>query len=343
MLAAMKRVLGDHISQAGSQLGEDEIRFDFSHFQACTPEELRSIERIVNDWLTADLPVQSKQMSLVRAKEMGVTAVFDEKYGSEVRVVSIGEGESGSIEGWVSRELCGGTHLDSTSQAGMFLIVKEESVQSGVRRIYAVTGRKAFSYVQAARAAVDWLGGYYKRPLPHPSGLTIANLDGYTPQAEEWRNEMLGKIEGTEQKYQEARQAAIEARRDLVVGGLVGELNERVYALADLHVLITHLKLGDRADLKYIVERYAGSEWQNHFVVFIAADVDGKAALCCKVSPEALQLGVKANELIKLGAGICKGGGGGRPDFAEAGGRDGGQVEAAAEAVKDKVKEIVGE
>ena len=343
MLGALKRVLGDHVNQAGSQLGEDEIRFDFSHFQACTPEELRRIEGIVNNWLTADLPVFSESMPLVKAKEMGVTAIFDEKYGSEVRVLSIGEGESDSIEGWVSRELCGGTHLERTSQAGMFLIVKEESVQSGVRRIYALTGHKAFAYVQAARQAVDWLGAHFKRPLPNPAGLLVSELTGYTGQAGEWEAEVTGRIEETEQKYQEAHQAAVEARREAVVGGLVKELNERVYALGNLHVLITAVELNDRADLKYLVERYAGSEWQDHYAVFIAANVDGKAALCCKVSPEALAQGVKASELIKLGAGICQGGGGGRPDFAEAGGRNGAKAPEAAEAVKDKVKEIIGE
>ena len=194
MLGALKRVLGEHVSQAGSQLGEDEIRFDFSHFQACTQDELREVERLVNTEIIADHPVGWELMPLVQAKEMGVTAVFDEKYGAEVRVLSIGAGEPNSLAGWVSRELCGGTHLDRTSQAGMFLIVKEESVQSGIRRIYAVTGHKAFAYVQAGRGMIDWLGAHYKRPLPNPAGMDLSKLAKYAGPVAEWQAEIGGNI-----------------------------------------------------------------------------------------------------------------------------------------------------
>lgn len=342
MLGALKRVLGTHVSQAGSQLGEDEIRFDFSHFQACTPEELREVERLVNRDIIADHPVSWELMPLIKAKQIGVTAVFDEKYGSEVRVVSVGEGEPDSVAGWVSRELCGGTHLDRTSQAGMFLIVKEESVQSGVRRIYALTGHKAVAYVQAARSAVDWLGTHYKRPLPNPAGLDLAQLGEYDPQRAEWEAEITSKIEELEQKYREAQQAAVEARRELSLAGLAGQLTESVAELGGFKTLIAALEVADRADVKFIVERYAGGQWTENYIVFVAANVDGKAALACKVSPTALEKGVKANELIKLGAGICQGGGGGRPEFAEAGGKDGGKAPEAAAAVLAKVQEILG-
>ncbi len=343
MLGALKQVLGEHASQAGSQLGEDEIRFDFSHFQACTTEELRRVEAIVNQRIIEDHPVSWTMMPLAEAKQIGVTAVFDEKYGADVRVLSVGEGEDNSTEGWVSRELCGGTHLDRTSQAGMFLIVREESVQSGVRRIYAVTGHKAFAYVQAAREMIDWLGAHFKRPLPTPTGLNLPQLADFAPQHAEWLGEITGKIEDSEQKLREAHQAAAEARRELVIGGQLEGLRAQVTEAGELKVLVAAVQLAERGDVKYLVERFAGGEWQDHFAVFIAADVGGKAALACKVSPEALQLGIRANELIKLGAGICQGGGGGRPDFAEAGGRDGGKADEAADAVKAEIRKLVAE
>ena len=342
MLGALKKVLGDHVNQAGSQLGEDEIRFDFSHFQACTTDELRQVEALVNEQIIADHPVSWTQLPLVEAKQMGVTAVFDEKYGAEVRVVSIGDGEPDSLEGWVSRELCGGTHLDHTSQAGMFLIVKEESVQSGVRRIYAVTGHKAFAYVQAARRGIDWLGAHFKRPMPNPAGLTLDVLDEYTGPVDGWHGEVTGAIEDTEVKLRDAHQAAIEARREATVGKLLEGIKEQVQEIGGLHVLATSAELGDRGDVKYIVERFGGVEWKDNYAVFLAANVDGKAALCCKVSPEALAKGVKANELIKATAALCKGGGGGRPEFAEAGGKDGSQTSAAAELALKMLKEKLG-
>jgi len=341
MLKALKEVLGDHVNQAGSQLGEDEIRFDFSHFQACTPEELRQIERKVNGWIIADYPVSYTTMPLRQAKEMGVTAVFDEKYAADVRVLSIGEGQEGSLEGWLSRELCGGTHLSRTSQAGMFLIAKEESVQSGVRRIYALTGHKAFAYVQAGREMIDWLGVHYKRPLPNPAGLNLPQLKDYAPPAAEWHEEITGKIDELEQKYREAQQAAVEARREAAIGGMIDELKAQAVELGGIQVLVAAVELAERGDVKYLVERFAGGLWKDHFAVFIAANVGGKAALCSKVSPEAQEKGVKADALIKEGAALCKGGGGGRPDFAEAGGREGANAPEAAAKVTESVKEIL--
>jgi alanyl-tRNA synthetase len=337
MLKAMKLVLGEHVSQAGSQLDEDEIRFDFSHFQACASEELRRIETIVNRWLLEDHPVRWDEMPLIDAKRMGVTAVFDEKYGATVRVVSVGRGELGSLDGWVSRELCGGTHMDHTSQAGLFLIVKEESVQSGIRRVYGLTGYKAAAYVSAARQAVDALGDHYKRPLPHPAGWE--GEEQYLAQAGEWRAEVFGKLLDTEQKYREAQQAAVEARRELALSGMLEPLKTRVVEHGGLHVLCAAVELAERGDVKFLVERFAGGLWPDNYIVFVAANVDGKAALCCKVSPEAVARGVIASELIAIGAKLCGGGGGGRPEFAEAGGKDGGKCADAAAAVQAGITE----
>ena len=339
MLKAMKQVLGGHVSQAGSQLDEDEIRFDFSHFQACMPEELRRIEELVNGWILEDHPVSWDEMPLLDAKRIGVTAVFDEKYGATVRVVSVGDGEPWSMEDWVSRELCGGTHLDHTSQAGLFLIAKEESVQSGIRRVYGLTGYKALAYVASARHAVDRLGEHYKRPLPNPAG--EADLAAYAQQGAAWRDEVFGKLLETEQKYREAQQAAVEARRELAVSGMVDGLTAQMVEQGGLKTLCVAVELPERADVKYLVERFAGGLWPDNYAVFVAARVEGKAALACKLSPEAVVRGLKATELVNVGAKLCQGGGGGRPEFAEAGGKDGSNVEDAAAAVRVRLAELL--
>ena len=224
----------------------------------------------------------------------------------------------------------------------MFLIVKEESVQSGVRRVYALTGHKAFAYVQAARSGIDWLGAHYKRPLPNPAGLNLPQLSNFAPLASEWLSEVSGKLEDTEKKFKEAHKAAIEARRELSMAGLAGKLVDSISELGGFKTLLIALELDNRADVKYIVERYAGTQWPDDYVVFVAANIGGKAALACKVSQSALDKGLNASELIKLGAGICQGGGGGRPDFAEAGGKEGSKVGEAVDAVKAKVAEILG-
>ncbi len=336
MLEALKQVLGGHVSQAGSQLSEDEIRFDFSHFQATTREELLAIEELVNRWIIEDNPVRYDSMPLAKAKEMGVTAVFDEKYGNEVRVVSIGEGEEDSIDGWVSRELCGGTHLERTSMACRFVIVKEESVQSGIRRIYALTGFKALEFANAAREAADGLGLHYKVPLPIPTGMN--DMQEYASRAIQWREDLLSRISETEQAAREARQAAVEARRELEVGGMVEELAQQAEELGGLHVLVQAVELGQREDVKFLVERLAGQHWKDSYVVFLAGNVEGKAVLVCKLSPEALATGLKASELIREAAKLCKGGGGGRPEFAEAGGKDGSMNTESAAKVREMIE-----
>jgi alanyl-tRNA synthetase len=281
--------------------------------------------------------------------------VFDEKYGNVVRVVSVGSGEPDDVETWVSRELCGGTHLDHTAQAGSFEIVKEESVQSGVRRIYALTGYKALAFARANRAVADKLGGHYKRPLPNPAthwdggaGLQTSQTRGsedprhfYMQHVDEWIRESFGKLEETEQRLREAQQQAVEARRELSLGALVPKLQEQAIEAGGLHVLAVDVELADRGDVKYLGERFAGGLWKDNYVVFIAANVEGKAALFAKVSPEAIARGVKAVDLIKLAAGICGGGGGGRDDFAEAGGKDGSKVGAASTAVRQKIHELI--
>jgi alanyl-tRNA synthetase len=336
MLEALKHVLGRHVSQSGSQLSEDEIRFDYSHFQATTREELQQIEDMVNRWIIEDHPVRYDSMPLTVAKEMGVTAVFDEKYGNEVRVVSVGDGEADSIEGWISRELCGGTHIEQTSQACRFVIVKEESVQSGIRRIYAVTGFKALAFANAAREGSDALARHFKVPMPLPTGTD--DMSAYESSCAEWREDLLGRVSETERNAREARQQAVEARRELEVGGMVEELVLLAEELGGMKILVQAVTMAQREDVKYLVERFAGQLWKDSYIVFLAASVDGKAVLVGKISPEAIARGLKAADLVREAAKICQGGGGGRPDFAEAGGKDGSMNGSAAARVLEIIK-----
>lgn len=339
MLEALKHVLGKHVNQSGSQLAEDEIRFDYSHFQATTREELQLIEDMVNRWIIEDHPVRNDSMPLTVAKEMGVTAVFDEKYGNEVRVVSIGEGEPDSVEDWISRELCGGTHIEHTSQACRFVIVKEESVQSGIRRIYAVTGFKALAFANAAREGSDALARHFKVPLPIPTGTD--DMKSYEASCSDWREDLLGRVSETERNAREARQLAVEARRELEVGSMVEDLAQQAQSIGGLQVLVRAVSMGQREDVKYLVERFAGQLWKDSYVVFVAANVDGKAVLVGKLSPEALARGLKAADLVREAARICQGGGGGRPDFAEAGGKDGSMNGEAAARVMELIKSVL--
>jgi alanyl-tRNA synthetase len=337
MLRALKEVLGTHVNQAGSQLALDEIRFDFSHFQACTPEEVRRIEDKVNRWILEDHPVTWTEMELVEAKKMGVTAVFDEKYGATVRVVSVGEGDPDDVDSWVSRELCGGTHVDHTAQAGSFAVVREESVSSGIRRIYALTGFKALAYARATRQAADALAAHYKLPLPLPTG--ASDLLHYMGQVQEWSGDLLGRVETAEVELRQARQAAIEARRELTLAAMLPDLEAHIAVGSDIHILVAHVDLPAREDAKYLVERFAGGRWKVNYAVFIAANINGKAALCSKVSPEAAALGVSAAQLIREAGKLVQGGGGGSDTFAEAGGRDGSAVEQAAVRARELIAE----
>ncbi len=311
-LKALREVLGDHISQAGSQLYPDRVRFDFSHFQAMTDEEMRRVEEIVNRIILGDHPVWSQEMPLIEAKRQGVTAVFEEKYGEIVRVINIGEDGK-----QVSRELCGGTHLSRTSQAGSFVLIREESVQSGIRRIEAATGGVAIRFHQDFRwTTQDLLRGFNIR------------LD-----------ELIPTIDNLRQRLDTMHGELMNLKR----GALFNEIAERVASpeqINDIHLVIGEVSEATRDDLKTVIdraERELTKSGKRPYCILLASRGVDKLAFSLKVSEELPSRNLKASALIHEVAKVCGGGGGGKDLFAEAGAKDVSKLPEAIKALKENL------
>ncbi len=309
-LKALKVILGEHISQAGSQLYPDRVRFDFSHFQAMTDDEMRKVEEIVNEIILADYPVWSQEMPLIDAKRQGVTAVFEEKYGEIVRVINIGEDGK-----QVSRELCGGTHLSRTSQAGSFVLIREESVQSGIRRIEAATGEVAFRFHQDFR----WTTQNLLRTFNIRLDELIPTIDGVRARLDSMHEELM----------------------NLKRGALFSEIKENVASpeqIKDIQLVVGEVSEATRDDLKTVIDRAerelvkAGKK--PYCILLISKGVD-KLSLSLKVSEELPSRNLKASDLIREIAKVCGGGGGGKDLFAEAGAKDARKIPDAINRLRE--------
>ncbi len=315
MLAALKQVLGDHVNQAGSQIYPDRIRFDFSHYEAMAPEQLREVERITNEILLADHPVWTQQMPLVEAKREGVTAVFDEKYGETVRVVNMGE------EGHqVSRELCGGTHMTHSAQAGSFVIVKEESVQSGIRRLEAAVGLEAQRFLSDYRQVGEELMRDFRVPL-HEVTMTVAKV----------REDLRSTHEEMMNLRRNAMYLAIADR--VAQPEMVG----------DIALVIAGLEGATKDDVKTVVDRIARElvkEGKSPYAVMIVRKEEKSVGLTLKFSSELVPRGLKAGAMIRELAKVMGGGGGGADEFAEAGGRDASKLPDAIELLRQKLTAV---
>jgi len=315
MLAALKQVLGDHVNQAGSQIYPDRIRFDFSHYEAMTPEQLREVERVTNEILLADYPVWTQQMPLVDAKREGVTAVFDEKYGETVRVVNMGE------EGrQVSRELCGGTHLTHSSQAGSFVIVKEESVQSGIRRLEAAVGLEAQRFLSEYRQLGEELMRGFRVPL----------------------NEVEETVERLRRELKEKHEELAVLKRGALYDQIAGRVAEPE-TVGRVALVVGRLDGAGKDDVKNVIDRaareLAKAGKQPYAVLIVRAD-EKSAALTLKFSPELPKAGVKAGAVVREMARVMGGGGGGADAFAEAGGRDPSRLDEAIRLLRDKLAAV---
>lgn len=308
--AALRKVLGTHVEQAGQLVSGERVRFDFTHFSAMTAQELLAVEDMVNEEILQAVEVVTKEMPIEEAKKLGAMALFGEKYGDVVRVVQAGE---------FSTELCGGTHVDNTSKLGLFKILSEGSVASGVRRIEAVTGTGVLdtlnSYVQAIGDACQAL------KIGNPKEL----------------------IRGCAQAYEDIRE------RDKIIE----DLNNKMAALKidDMFAgselvkgvrIITAAFTDISADmLKSMCDRTLGMAPKS--VVTIAAISDGKATFACACGKEAQQKGAHAGKIVKAVAQIAGGNGGGRPDMAMAGAKDVTKVDEAIVAAKDIIISMIKE
>ncbi|WP_305804049.1 alanine--tRNA ligase [Stenotrophomonas sp. YIM B06876] len=301
--AALREVLGTHVQQKGSLVAPDRLRFDFSHFQPITAEELALIERKVNEQIRANSVAEVHNMGMQEALDFGAMALFGEKYGEHVRVLKMGE---------YSTELCGGTHVTRTGDIGLFKITSEGGVSSGVRRIEAVTGQGALDYVaaeeQSLRDAASLLGG------------NASDVVDKIRQLGERQKKLERELEGLKAK---------------VASGATADLGAAAVDIAGVKVLAARLEGFDAKALRDAVDRL--KQQLGNAVILLAGVQDGKAALVAGVNGSAMGK-VKAGELLAHVAGLTGGKGGGRADLAQGGGEDGPALVAALEEVPEWVK-----
>lgn len=302
---ALRMVLGTHVEQAGSYTDADHVRFDFTHFAAVTQEELVKIEDIVNDAIFAAYPVITEEMPIDEAKKRGAMALFGEKYGSTVRVVQAGD---------FSIELCGGTHLTNTAQAGMFKIISESSVAAGVRRIEALTGKGVLNFLQEKQTLI----------------LDTAKVLKTTP------HDLLGKVEQLLEEIRDTNKK-VEKLSAKVANMQMIDLFNLSRDVKGVNVIAAKLE-----DVTPDMLRVMGDQIKEKapkMVAVLSTVVEGgKINFVCVCGAEAVKAGAHAGKIIKEVAKMCNGGGGGRPDNATAGGKDASKLEEALEAVNNIVE-----
>lgn len=306
---ALQTVLGPHVQQRGSLVAPDRLRFDFSHDQAMTGSELRQVEGLVNEQILNDLEIHTSEQKIEDAKKMGAMMLFGEKYGDVVRVVQMGD---------FSLEFCGGTHLRHTSQAGLFKIISESSSQAGVRRIEAVTGRAAIM------RTID------QERILHELASTLKT----TPV------NALASIEKLQNELHD-RERELHVLKKAATGGEVERLIGEARSINGLKI-ISHA-LAEGADSDSL--RTLADELLNRLVsgvVILGGASGGKVALAVKVSKDLVGRGVHAGNIVKEAAKVAGGGGGGRPDFAQAGGKDPGKLAEALNAAERIATEQFG-
>ena len=302
---ALRLVLGDHIAQAGSAVSPERLRFDFSHFQPMTAEEKRAVEELVNEAILRNDPVATTVMSLEEARSSGAVALFDEKYGENVRVVAVGD---------FSKELCGGTHLHESAEACQFRLVSEGGVAAGIRRIEGLTGDAAW---QMARQQDQTLTDAAALLKVQTSEL-VHRIDG-----------LMDRVRLLEKQAEAQQKKEIAAAAELAAG--------KAKVLSGLPVVMTVMTVGDAEQLRDAADRIRDRIGAG--LVVLAADLQGKAAWVVMAGADATGRGLHAGNLVREAARLTGGGGGGRPDMAQAGGR---QPERIPEAM-EQLARLVGE
>ena len=304
---ALKTVLGSHVEQKGSLVTPDRLRFDFAHFQAMTEEEIARTETLVNEEIQANLAVTTQIMSLEEAKKSGAMALFGEKYSDEVRVVSMGD---------FSRELCGGTHVSNTGVISLFKIVSESGIAAGVRRIEALTGNGVLAYYKEMETRLFAAASLLKTS---PAELTdkIAHLQAELKAAHSENESLKSKL----------------AQDSL------GDVMDKVTEIKGVKVLASSLADVDMNGLRDLGDQL--KEKLGEGVVVLIADNGGKVNLMATATKGALDKGVHAGNLIKAVAACVGGGGGGRPQMAQAGGKDASKIPEALQKVAAVLEEQI--
>ena len=298
---ALKTVLGNHVEQKGSLVAPDRLRFDFAHFQAMTAEEIAKVEELVNKEIQAALPVVTEVMNIEEAKKTGAMALFGEKYAEDVRVVSMGD---------FSKELCGGTHVANTSVIGSFKLVSEAGVAAGVRRIEALTGEGVFAYYKEIENKLS----------------EIAKLVKATPaNAVEKVEHLLAEVK--------ALQSENESLKSKAAKDALGDVMNQVVEVNGMKVLATKVDGVDMNGLRELGDQL--KEKIGEGIVVIASNADGKVNLMATATDAAMKAGAHAGNLIKEIAKLVGGGGGGRPNMAQAGGKNPAGIDDAIAKAKE--------
>jgi alanyl-tRNA synthetase len=302
---ALQEVLGDHVKQAGSYVSPQRLRFDFTHFESISPEDLDKIEARVNQQILAAHRVNKKEMSYDEAVKSGAMALFGEKYGDKVRVVSVGD---------YSCELCGGTHLDNSAEIGLFAIISEASVAAGVRRIEAVSGSYSLEVIHQ---------------LKENERALTAVLD----------TDAAGLVQKARKLVDENKQLRreLDQLRKAQAHGKIDDIKNKVTNISGVDVIVSRIDNMNVNELKEICDEIIAQKKENTLVLL--ARSDDKVNFVTKLSKDLVKRGLHAGKLIKEVAKVAGGGGGGRPDMATAGGKD---VTKVDEALK-KAQELIAE
>jgi alanyl-tRNA synthetase len=304
--AALRARLGPHVRQAGSYVGPDKLRFDFSHGAALSAQELGDVEDQVNAWIIENDPVRAITTTLDEARSLGAMALFGEKYGEVVRMVEVGDGG-------LSRELCGGTHVRSTAEIGLLRILSETSSAANVRRIEALSGPAAVALVREHDRELD----------------AIAALLRTTPAE---------AVETVRAREDQRRKLEADARR----GGSGAAVDAAAIAagaamVADVPLVAATVELSDAKALPDAADRVKG-QLAGDGVIVLASAIDGRAHVVVSVAPSIVARGVRAGEIVKAAAGLLGGGGGGRDTLAQAGGSEVGKLDEALAAASEAVR-----
>ena len=292
LLSALQKVLGDHVEQAGSYVGNDRLRFDFNNSQAMTAEEICKVEEMVNDVVLQALPVETKVLAIEDAKKLGATAIFGEKYGEVVRVVAVG-----GFEAPFDLEFCGGTHLKNSAQIGQFRIVSESGIAAGIRRIEAVTGERCYEMNKADRNLIDEAAAALKTPKDK----IVERIDA-----------LHAEVKSLEKELAEIEKAKAGSFADSAVSGAKD--------IGGVKAVIAACDAADAAALRDTADKIRDK--LDCGVVFLAANGGDKLLFTAMATKSANEKGAHCGNIIKEAAKVAGGGGGGRPDMAQAGGKD---------------------
>jgi alanyl-tRNA synthetase len=310
--AALRRVLGTHVKQAGSLVAPDRLRFDFTHTEAVTHEQLDEVERLVNGKVRENLPVHTRLTTFDEAMSEGVLAFFGEKYGEEVRVVEVN-----TVVPRFSAELCGGTHCERTGDVGLVSITAESSIGAGMRRIEALSGRGAEQHVRAL----------------------AAELEEASQRVGGARGDLLARIESLVGERDALQKRVERMERSLASAPAMDEIMNRAVDVDGVKVLSTKVDLPSLEALRYSVD--AVRRAMPSGVAVLGSVIDGRPQFVATVSADVTPKGPKAGDILKRVAAVTGGGGGGRPEMAQGGGKDPSKIDAALAVVPDAVREML--